>query len=161
MTKRLLLLAAGTALAVSFVACGSDSKSPTVTPTPTPPTTAQITFFLDPAVVVANDEGGGQYAFKVNLGFNESAGVGFTITTIQQTISTTGGTLVDDSTYVSGQHVAGLGHYVVQSTVRFHTTGGRVPLVTKFVASFTDDGGHALTATTQVNVLRHGEPKRP
>jgi hypothetical protein len=161
MTKRPFLIALVAMLAVSFAACGSDSNSPSnPTPTPTPATMAKVTFFLDPPTVVANYEGGSQYAFKVNLGFHESAGVGFTITTIQATVSTTGGTVVAGDTYVSGHYVPGSGDYAVQYTMRFHTTGGRVPLVAKFTANCNDDKGNALTATTQVNVLKHGEPQR-
>jgi hypothetical protein len=163
MTKRLLSMVALTALTVSFAACGSSDKSPTVTPTPTPPTRAQITFRLDPPLVVANYEGDGWYGYRVNLEFVETAGVAFTVATIRTVVTTAGGsTKLDQTTAVNRAVPAGNpGRWVTQWYVRYNLGGSRQALVTQFTATFTDAFGNVLTATTQVNVSHHGEPQRP
>ncbi len=162
MTKRLLLMSAGLVVALTFGACGgSDDKGPTVVPTPTPPTRAAISILLDPPSVTANDEGDNQYAYKVNLATSESAGIGYTFTTVQHTIATASGVVLDTTTYAVNRHYAGYGGDVFQFTVRYSTKtigGGRLALTSKFTANFIDDKQNALTATSQVSVLHHGEP---
>jgi hypothetical protein len=153
-------MAGPTIMALAFPACGG-GNGPTVTPTPTatPPTRAAITFRLDPNPVTANDEGGGQYAYKVNLEFFDTAGVGFTINTIRTTISA-GAVVVLDETTAVNEHVAPSGRTVLQWTVRYRTGGGRVAHVTSFTAQIADDRGNAISLTAEVNVLHHGEPHR-
>lgn len=162
MTRRLLLMAAGAALALSLAACGSDDKSPTVVPTPTPPTRAEITMRLDPSPVRANYEGGGWYRFKVNMEFVESAGVGATLTNINFTVaSAASGIVVFTGNAPRADRVEANGRNVLQFTMpQYHMEGGSSAALATFVASFRDDRGNALTATTQVNVLHHGEPHR-
>jgi hypothetical protein len=159
MRNRLLSMVGPTVLALAFAACGGDTGSHPSTPsTPTPPLRAEVTFQLDPKPVASHDEGGGQYAYKVNLAFSDTAGVGFTINTIRTTI-TAGSVVVLDDTDTINEHVAALGRTVLQWTVRYQASGGRVAHVTRFTAQITDDMGNTISKTEDVDVLRHGEPQ--
>jgi hypothetical protein len=160
MGRRPLSTTGPTILALAFAACGGDN-GPTITPTPTatPPTRAEITFRLDPNPVTTHDEGGGQYAYKVNLEFFDTAGVGFTINTIRTTILA-GSVVVLDETDAVDEHVSALGRTVLQLTLRYKSSGGRVAHVTRFTAQIADDRGNAISLTAEVNVLHRGEPHR-
>jgi len=164
MTKRLLLMAAGTVLAFSFGACGSSNSNngPTPVPTPTPVTQAQIHMVVDPNPVVANYEDSGYYRFKVNLGFDEAAGIGFTINTIRTTITSAAtGNVVLDAVSTIGRSVAGRGTLVLQFTSpRYHMAGGTSAGTIDFSVAITDDRGNALSVSGHANVLHHGEPQR-
>ena len=163
MTKRFLLMAAGTVMALSFVACGSSNNDgPTPVPTPTPPTKAAVHMVVDPNPIVANYEGGGWYRFKVNLGFDESAGIGFTINTIRTTITSAAtGNVVLDYVATIGQYVAGSGNTILQYTSpQYHMAGGTSAGMIAFSVSILDDRGNTITLPGQANVLHHGDPRR-
>jgi hypothetical protein len=163
MMKRLLSMAAGTVLALSLVACGSsDNTGPTPTPTPTPTPKAVIHMVVDPNPVVANFQSDGWYRFKVNLGFDESAGIGFTINTIRTTITSaaTGNVVLDDVSAI-GKYVAGYGNTILQFTSpRYKMAGGTSAGTIAFSVSILDDRGNTITLSGDANVLHHGDPHR-
>lgn len=165
MTRRLLLMAVGVALALSFAACGSDDKSPTVVPTPTPPTRAEVHMIVDPNPIRPNYEGGGWYRFKVNLGFSESAGIGFTINTIRTTIrsAATGNVLMDSLSPIpaSLSRVEARGGTILQFTSnQYYMAGGTSAGTIAFAVSITDDRQNAITIDGQATMLLRGEPHR-
>jgi hypothetical protein len=164
MRKRLLLMGAGVALALTFGACGgSDNNGPTPVPTPTPVTRADVHMIVDPNPIRPNYEGDGWYRFKVNLGFNESAGIGFTINTIRTTITSaaTGNVLIDYTSVIPASlaRVGAYGGTVLQFTSnQYHMAGGTSAGTIAFVVSITDDRQNAITITGQATMLVHGEP---
>lgn len=161
MQKRLLLMGAGLALALTFGACGGDDDNgPTPVPTPKPPTRAVVNMIVDPNPVRANYEGGGWYRFKVNLGFSESAGIGFTISAIRVTVSSAAsGLVLIDRTVAIGDHVAAYGSIIEQFTCpQYHMEGGASAAVTRFVVTIIDDNQNVITLDGQANVLHHGQP---
>jgi hypothetical protein len=161
MNQRLSRVAIGVFLAGTLGACFSTDPEPVPDPPPVP-TRAEVKLLVDPNPVRANYEGNGWYRFKVNLAFSESAGVGFTISTIRVSVSSalSGRTLLDASSLV-GEHVAANGSKVLQFTCpQYHMELGTSAARTRFSASITDDKGNAITLSGQADVLHRGEPQR-
>ena len=123
------------------------------------PTQAAVTLNLDPTSIVANHAGNDWYRFKVNLAFSESAGIGFTVKTIRNTLSdpTTGRVYYED-TYDWDQHIAGRGREVLQYTSDLYrnAAGGRIDLDCAFEADISDDNGNSITVSNQVLVSHRG-----
>ncbi len=164
MRKRLLLMSAGVALALTFGACGgSDDNGPTPVPTPTPVTRADVHMIVDPNPIRPNYEGDGWYRFKVNLGFSEAAGIGYRINTIRTTITSaaTGNVLVDETYAISASvaRVEAYGTRTLQFTSdQYHMAGGTSAGTIAFVVSITDDRQNAITVNGQATMLVRGEP---
>ena len=159
---RKLVLTFAAALPLAFGACDTGTEPTPPPPTPTPPTQAAVTFNLDPASIVANDAGNDWYRFKVNLAFSESAGIGFTVNTITNTLSNpTTGTVYYEDTYNWDMHIAGFGREVLQYTSDLYrnAAGGRIDLTCAFEADITDDNGNSITVSNQVLVLHRGGPR--
>lgn len=159
---RKLVLALAAALPLAFGACGEDDHIVNPPPPPPTPTQAVVTFNLDPTSIVANAAGNDWYRFKVNLAFSESAGIGFTVNTVTNTLSDpVTGTVYYEDTYSWDKHVAGLGREVLQYTSDLYrnAAGGRIDLDCAFEADITDDNGNSITVSNQVLVTHRGGPR--
>jgi hypothetical protein len=115
-----------------------------------------VTLRLDPDPTVSEWQGGLSWAFRVNLEFFETAGIGFTVNTVRYTMTYPSGLVILDSAETVGQHVVGGGRTVLQfRSPHYPSLTGRATVA--FTASITDDRGNPLTVTSNASVLDRGE----
>jgi hypothetical protein len=168
-SKTALLIVGGAAVVGGGVALaagkGSSTPSP-VAPTPVPLQRAVIGVLMDPNPVIAEPSGNSEFPwdFRFNLQVSDSGGVGFTVTSMQTTITSaqTGATLTTTAQNpFAGVRIAAFG----QETRQFHSGPYRMENFRRegranVRMNFLDDRGNASAFDGTINILHTGGPVR-
>lgn len=167
-SKTALLILGGAAVVGGAVALGAgrETSIAPVAPTPVPGQRAVIGVLMDPNPAIAEPSGNSEFPwdFRFNLQVSDSGGVGFTVTSMQTTITSaqTGATLSTTAQNpFSGVRIFPFG----QETRQFHNGPYRMENFRRegranVRMNFVDDRGNASAFNGTINILYADGPVR-
>lgn len=163
----LLIVGGATVVGVgAALAAGSSSSTPSPVATPVPQQRAVIGVLMDPNPAIAEPSGNSEFPwdFRFNLQVSDSGGVGFTVTSMQTTITSaqTGATLqATAENPFAGVTISAFG----QATRQFHNGPYRMENFRRegranVTMNFLDNRGNASSFNGTINILYTGDPLR-
>jgi PEGA domain len=167
--KTALLILGGAAVVgggAALAAGGGASSAPPPPSTPVAPQRAIIGVLMDPSPAFAEPSGDSTFPwdFRFNLQVSDSGGVGFTVTSMQTTITSTatGATLFSTAVNpFAGVQIAAFG----QETRQYHNGPYRMENFRRegranVRMNFQDSRGNASSFNGTINILYVGDPER-